>query len=69
MSWDYQKFPRHPFTAEKFEIIGINTIILYYSYRVDPKLGNGDVSILRIPCACPDCVAQLDKYLLPNFTP
>ena len=37
--WDYQKFPRNPVDAEKFETRGINTILLYYHYRVDLKLG------------------------------
>ena len=36
MPWDYRKFPSHPVAAEKFEIRGRNTIILYYNYRVDP---------------------------------
>ena len=36
------------------------------SYRVDTKLGKFVCSIHRIPCACPSCVAQLDKYWLPN---
>ena len=36
MTWYYQKFLMHPFSAKKFEMRGINNIILYYHYRVYP---------------------------------
>ena len=29
-------------------------------------IGTSVCDIFRIPCACPYCVAQLDKYWLPN---
>ena len=48
---------------------GRNNIISHYHYRVDPKLGKGVCEILHIPCACPSCVAQLDKYWLTNIAP
>ena len=35
-TWGYRKFPRHPVSAEKFEMRGRNTILLNYHYRVDP---------------------------------
>ena len=69
MSWYYWKLPRHPVSKEKFETRGRNTIILRYHYRVDPNLGKVVCVIFRIPCACPACVDQLDKYCLTNFSP
>ena len=66
MSWYYRKFPCHPIAAEKFEMRRRNEIILHNHYRVYPKLGKFVYSILRITCVCPACVAQIDKYLLPN---
>ena len=48
---------------------GRNNILLYYHYKVDPKIGKGICKILRIPCACPACVAQHDKYWLPTIAP
>ena len=48
---------------------GRNTISLHYNYRADPELGKCVCAIFRIPCACPACVAQLDKYWLPNCDP
>ena len=69
MNWDYRKFPRHPFASENFEMRGRNTILLYYYYRVDPELGKCVCVIHCISCACPACVAQLDKYLLLNIAP
>ena len=69
MTWDYRKFPRHPVSAEKCEIIVINTIIFHDHYRVEPELGKVACVIRRIPCACPACVAQLDKYWSPTITP
>ena len=59
-TWDYWKFPRHLVAEEKFEMRGINTIISYYHYRVDPELGKGFCDIRRITCAFPVCFAQLD---------
>ena len=44
----------------------INTVLPHYHYRVYTKLGKGVCDILRIPCACPVCVSQLDKYLFPS---
>ena len=41
ITWNYWKCPRHPVTAKNLETRGINTIILYYCYRVDPELGKG----------------------------
>ena len=64
MTWDLWKFPNHPVAAEKFEMRGRNTIILYYHYMVGPELGKGVCAIFRIPSTCKDCVAQLDKYWL-----
>ena len=69
MTWDYWKFPRHPFAVEKFEMRGRKTIILSYHYRVDPELSKGVCAIRRIPSACTACVAQLDKYWLPTIAP
>ena len=69
MSWYYQKFPSHSVAAETFEIRGRNTITLYYNYMVDPNIGKGVCVIFRILCACKACVAQLDKYWLPNCAP
>ena len=69
MYWDYWNSPRHPVDAERFEMGGRNNIIPHYNYRVDPKLGKGVCAIRWIPCACPLCVAQLDKYWLPNCDP
>ena len=66
---DYWKFPRHKFAAEKFEMRGRNTIILNYHYRVGPELGKGVCDICWITCACPACVAQLNKYCLPTNSP
>ena len=69
MSWDYWKFPCHPIAAEKFGIRGRNTIILYYHFKVDIKIGKGVCSICLIPCAFPACVIQLDIDWLPNCDP
>ena len=66
ISWGNWNFTRHPFSAEKFEIRGRNAIILNYHYRVYPKLDKGVCTICSIPCAYICCVAQLDKYCLPN---
>ena len=68
-TWDYRKFPRHPVAAEKFETRGINNIVLHYHYRVDTELGKFVCAIRRIPCACPACDYQLDKYWLPTIPP
>ena len=46
---------------------GRNNIILPYHYMVDPELGKGVCAICQIPCACPACVHQLDKYWLPTI--
>ena len=48
---------------------GRNTIISSYHYRVDTEFVKGVCVILCITCACPACVAQLDKYLLPTIAP
>ena len=69
ITWDYCNFPRHPFAAEKSEIIGRNTIISYYHYRVDQEHDKGVCGICRFPCACPNYVAELDKYWLPTIPP
>ena len=69
MTWDYQKFPRHPVAANKFEIRVRNNIILNHHYRFDPELSKGVCDIFRIPCACTYCVAQLDRYWLPTIPP
>ena len=69
MSWYYRKFPSHPVATETFKARERNNILLKYHYRVDPKLGEDVYVIYRIPCACPVCVAQLDKYLLSNISP
>ena len=53
MTWYYRKFPRHSFSAEKFETRGRNTIILYYNYRIYPELGKVVCEIHRIACTCP----------------
>ena len=66
MTWDYQKFPRHPVVAEKFETRGRNTIIFYYHYRVDLELDKVVCEILRITFTCPSCVDQIDKDWLLN---
>ena len=60
MTWD-RKLPRHPVAAEMFEMMGRNTILLHYHYRVDPELGKVFCVIRRISCACPYFVPQLDK--------
>ena len=39
MTLDDQKFLRHPVANENFKIIGQNTIILHYNYRVDQERG------------------------------
>ena len=67
MTWYYKKFPRHPVTAENFKMRVRNTILLHYHYRVDPEVGKSVCAIHRVPFACTACVAQLDKYLLPNI--
>ena len=69
MSWDNQKYTRHPVAAKKFKMRGSNTFILNYHYRVDPKHGKYVCAICRVPCTCPACVDQLDKYFLPNCAP
>ena len=69
MSWYYWKFPRHPVSAEKFEIRGSNTILSHYHYRVYPKLGKGVCYIHHIPCAHTSCASKIDKYWLSNFAP
>ena len=66
MSWYYWKFPGNSVAEEMFLIIGRNNIIFYYHYKVYPNIGKGNCSIHHIPCSCPACVAQLDKYWLPN---
>ena len=67
MTLDYWKFPRHSVAAEKFEMRGINTILLHYHYRVYPELGKGVCDFHNIQCAFPACASQLDKYWLPNI--
>ena len=69
MYWDYQEFPRHPFSTEKFETRGRNTNIFNCDYRVDPKLGKCVCSIRWNPCECTYCVDQYDKYLLLKCAP
>ena len=69
MTWDYRKFSRHPVAAEKFKKRRRNTIISHHHYRIDPELGKCSCAILRIPCACPVCVHQPDKYWLTIITP
>ena len=44
-------------------------ILLHYHYTINPKHGKGVCAICQITFACPDCVAQLDKYCLPNISP
>ena len=69
MTSDYQKFPRHPISAEKIEMREINNIILHYRYRLDPKHGNCVCEICRIQFLCPYYVYQLDQYWLPSCDP
>ena len=69
MYWYYWKFPREPVSAENFETRGINTIILHYHYRVDPKLGKGVCIFIYFLCKCSACIAQLDIYWLSNIAP
>ena len=69
MTWKYQKFPRHPVSAETFEMRGRNTIIWHYHYSIDTKVGKIVCSIHQIPYACPASVAQLNKYWLPTIAP
>ena len=61
VSWDYPNFPRHPVAAKKFEMRGINTIILHYNYWVDSKVVKGVCATFHIPCACPYCISNIDK--------
>ena len=65
----YWNFPRHPIASVKFKMIGINTILCNFHYRVDPELDVGVCAIHWITCACPVCVAQIVKYWLPTFSP
>ena len=69
MSYDYQKFPRHQVAAEQYKTRGRNAMLSHYYYRVNPKLGKGVCAIFLIPREYPSCVAQLDKYWLPNCAP
>ena len=46
---------------------GRNNILSYYHYRVEPEIGKGVCVVFRIPCACPSCVAKIDKYWLPTI--
>ena len=64
--WDYWNFPWRPIDKERFEIIGRNTMISHYHYRLYPNLGKVVCAIFRIPCAFPAYVDQLDKYWLQN---
>ena len=61
MSWNYRKFPHHPVASECYNIIGRNTIISHYHYRLEPNIGKGVCVICQITCACPECVDKLDK--------
>ena len=45
ITWDYRKFPSHPFAAENFETRGRNTILSHFRYRVGPELGKGICAI------------------------
>ena len=47
----------------------MNTIIAHYHYRVDNFFGKVIFTVLWTPHDFPDCVAQLDKYWLPNCDP
>ena len=69
MSWDYWNFPRHQVSAEKFKTRRRNTIISYYRYKVDRKLGKVVYAVLRNPYACKAYYTQLDKYWFPNIAP
>ena len=69
MTWDYWKFPRHPVAAEKFEMRGRNTIILYYHNSFDTELGDRVCANFRSRCACPACVAELDKFWFVTIPP
>ena len=65
--WEYRKFPRHQVAVKKFKMRGRNTILSHYNYTVDTKLSKCVSAICGIPCACPSCFSQLDKYWLPNI--
>ena len=67
MSWDYQKFPRHPVTAEKFEMRGRRYILSHYYYSVDTKLCKVVCAICRIICVFLACVDQIGTDWLPNM--
>ena len=69
ISWYHRKFPRYPVDADNFEIIGRNTIILHYHYRLYTNLVKYVCGICWIPCAFPAYVNQLEKYRYPNYVP
>ena len=66
MYWYYWKFTCHPVDVEKFEMRGRNNIISLIITGYIQILLKGVCSIFHIPCAFIACVAQLDKYWLPN---
>ena len=69
MTWGFQKFPRHPVGAGKFEMRGRNSIVLHYHYSIYPELGKCVCNILWVLCSFTSCVYQLDKDWLTNIPP
>ena len=63
MSWDYWNFPRHQVSAEKFKTRRRNTIISYYRYKVDRKLGKVVYAVLRNPYARVENCYYITKIL------
>eukprot|EP00966_Prymnesium_polylepis_P017924 413578-Prymnesium_polylepis.1 len=47
--------------AVGFEAGEHNGMLAHYNFRVSKELGVGRAAVRRIPCACPACLAQLEK--------
>ena len=61
MAWNNMLFPSLNIAENRKKIHGSTGIMSRYHFRVDPDLGQGKCTLRRIPCACINCMAQLDK--------
>ena len=55
------QLPALPLCGQHSKPHGARGLIKHYSFRFDPKIGNGICAIHRISCACVACTSMLDK--------
>ena len=62
-------FPRFPFFGTPNKPHCVRGLSNRYHMRFDPKLGQGNCAICRVPCVCTKITSMLDKTRTPGVTP